>query len=60
MRDTEGNHLNDLYLLTGLGSKGLVWAPLLAEYLADVISGQPHCLPAPLSKRLETGRLYRT
>lgn len=60
MQDTEGNHLNDLYLLTGLGSKGLVWAPLLAEYLADVISGQPHCLPAPLSKRLETGRLYRT
>jgi tRNA 5-methylaminomethyl-2-thiouridine biosynthesis bifunctional protein len=59
MLDTEGNHLEDLYLLTGLGSKGLVWAPLLAEYLGDVISGQPHCLPMPLKKRLETRRLYR-
>ncbi|AMQ87578.1 bifunctional tRNA (5-methylaminomethyl-2-thiouridine)(34)-methyltransferase MnmD/FAD-dependent 5-carboxymethylaminomethyl-2-thiouridine(34) oxidoreductase MnmC [Marinobacter sp. LQ44] len=59
MLDTEGNKLNGLYLLTGLGSKGLAWAPLLAEYLADVISGEPRCLPAPLAKRLETGRLYR-
>jgi len=59
MLDTEGNKLNGLYLLTGLGSKGLAWAPLLAEYLADVISGQPQCLPAPLAQRLETRRLYR-
>jgi len=49
-----------LYLFTGLGSKGLTWAPLLAEYLADVITQQPLCLPLPLVHRLETGRLYQT
>lgn len=58
--DGEGACLEGLYLFTGLGSKGLSYAPLLAEYLADQITGQPVCLPANLVKRLETRRLYRT
>ncbi len=54
-------HLRDgLYLFTGLGSKGLTYAPLLAEYLADQLTGQPGCLPANLVRRLETGRLYQS
>ncbi|MCD1647441.1 bifunctional tRNA (5-methylaminomethyl-2-thiouridine)(34)-methyltransferase MnmD/FAD-dependent 5-carboxymethylaminomethyl-2-thiouridine(34) oxidoreductase MnmC [Marinobacter adhaerens] len=58
--DGEGACLDDLYLFTGLGSKGLSYAPLLAEYLADQLTGQPVCLPANLVKRLETRRLYKT
>ena len=48
-----------VYLLTGFGSKGLVWAPLLAEYLADRICQQPACLNTRLARRVETGRLCR-
>ncbi|PSF05619.1 bifunctional tRNA (5-methylaminomethyl-2-thiouridine)(34)-methyltransferase MnmD/FAD-dependent 5-carboxymethylaminomethyl-2-thiouridine(34) oxidoreductase MnmC [Marinobacter fuscus] len=48
-----------LYLFTGLGSKGLVWAPLLAEFLGDLLCGQPRCLPRNISKRIATGRLHR-
>ena len=56
--DGEDSELEDLFLLTGLGSKGLTYTPLLAEYLADRLSGQPVCLPANLVRRLETRRLY--
>ncbi|SNC74913.1 tRNA 5-methylaminomethyl-2-thiouridine biosynthesis bifunctional protein [Marinobacter sp. es.048] len=58
--DGESANLDDLYLFTGLGSKGLTYAPLLAEYLADQVTGQPACLPANLVRRLETRRLYQT
>ena len=58
--DGESGDLDSLYLLTGLGSKGLTYAPLLAEYLGDLLTGQPPCLPANLAKRLETRRLYQT
>ncbi|WP_417567998.1 bifunctional tRNA (5-methylaminomethyl-2-thiouridine)(34)-methyltransferase MnmD/FAD-dependent 5-carboxymethylaminomethyl-2-thiouridine(34) oxidoreductase MnmC [Marinobacter sp.] len=55
----KGDDLEDLFLLTGLGSKGLTYAPLLAEYLADRLTGQPACLPERLMRRLETRRLYQ-
>lgn len=55
----EDSWLESLFLLTGLGSKGLTYAPLLAEYLADQLTGQPACLPANLARRLETRRLYQ-
>jgi len=55
----EDSCLESLFLLTGLGSKGLTYAPLLAEYLADQLTGQPACLPANLVRRLETRRLYQ-
>lgn len=59
MKTRQGQLLDGLYLLTGLGSKGLTYAPLLAEYLADLISGQPACLPENLVKRVETQRSHR-
>lgn len=59
MKTREGTPLKGLYLLTGLGSKGLTYAPLLAEYLGDLISGQPSCLPKNLVKRVETQRSHR-
>jgi tRNA 5-methylaminomethyl-2-thiouridine biosynthesis bifunctional protein len=55
----ERSCFDDLYLFTGLGSKGLTYAPLLAEYLADQLTGQPACLPAKLARRLETRRLHQ-
>ncbi len=45
-----------LYVLTGLGSKGFAFAPLLAEWLVDRITGQPMCLPESLSARLSLER----
>lgn len=59
MKTPDGAVLNGLYLFTGLGSKGLTYAPLLAEYLGDLISGQPSCLPKNMVKRLETRRSHR-
>lgn len=59
MKSREGEVLNGLYLFTGLGSKGLTYSPLLAEYLGDLISGQPPCLRANLIKRVETQRCHR-
>lgn len=45
-----------LYLFTGLGSKGLSYAPLLAEHLADCLCGQPEALAVSLAKRLNSKR----
>ncbi|KPQ27692.1 MAG: tRNA 5-methylaminomethyl-2-thiouridine biosynthesis bifunctional protein [Marinobacter excellens HL-55] len=60
LQGSDGAPVDGLYLMTGLGSKGLAWAPLLAEYLGDVITDQPRCLSSRLAKPLETRRLYRT
>lgn len=54
-----GADLRDLFLLTGLGSKGLTYAPLLAEYLADTLTGEPACLPRSLIKRVRPERCFR-
>ncbi|WP_166251314.1 FAD-dependent 5-carboxymethylaminomethyl-2-thiouridine(34) oxidoreductase MnmC [Marinobacter salicampi] len=51
-----GEELEGMDLFTGLGSKGLAYAPLLAEYLADRITGQPQALPRSVSLRLEPAR----
>ena len=40
--------LNDLFILTGLGSRGLCSAPLLAELLASQINHEP----LPLNKEI--------
>lgn len=45
------------WMFTGLGSKGLTYAPLLAEYLADVITAQPAAIPAELAHRLRVERV---
>lgn len=57
--DGQDADVDNLFLLTGLGSKGLTYTPLLAEYLADLLTGQPACLPEKLVRRLQTRRLYR-
>lgn len=59
LMDAYGQPLEGVNLFTGLGSKGLSYAPLLAEYLADRLSGQPVCLPGSLAKRVATGRCHR-
>ena len=59
MKTREGDLLEGVYVFTGLGSKGLTYSPLLAEYLGDLISAQPACLPANLVKRVETQRCHR-
>ena len=58
LTDENGQEVPGAYLLTGYGSKGLTWAPLMAEYLADRITGQPLSLPEPLIRRVESSRLY--
>lgn len=45
-----------LYCLTGLGSKGFQYAPLLAEYLTAMILGAPLPLPSQLVAKLHPGR----
>ncbi len=55
--DIEGQEVEGLYLLTGMGSKGLTYAPLLAEFVADQLTGQPSALPISLAKRLATARM---
>jgi tRNA 5-methylaminomethyl-2-thiouridine biosynthesis bifunctional protein len=47
------------WMFTGLGSKGLTYAPLLAEYLADRICGQPAALPRALAHRLRVERVLK-
>lgn len=50
---------NGLYILTGLGSKGLALAPLLSEWLVDRLCGEPECLEPRLSERLSITRCKR-
>ncbi|MGM0769886.1 MAG: bifunctional tRNA (5-methylaminomethyl-2-thiouridine)(34)-methyltransferase MnmD/FAD-dependent 5-carboxymethylaminomethyl-2-thiouridine(34) oxidoreductase MnmC [Pseudomonadota bacterium] len=59
LSDLPGTELPGLFLLTGLGSKGLTYAPLLAEYLADTLTGEPGCLPRSLIKRVRPARCFR-
>lgn len=48
--------LQNLFVMTGLGSRGLTTAPLLAEVLACQISGQPLPLGMPLLDKLNPNR----
>ncbi|HTN33235.1 MAG TPA: bifunctional tRNA (5-methylaminomethyl-2-thiouridine)(34)-methyltransferase MnmD/FAD-dependent 5-carboxymethylaminomethyl-2-thiouridine(34) oxidoreductase MnmC [Marinobacter sp.] len=56
--DAQGKPVTGVYLLTGFGSKGLTYAPLLAEYIADIVCKQPACLPVQLARRVETHRMH--
>ncbi len=54
------SHIDDLYVMTGLGSRGFTSAPLLADYLMCMITGQPLPLEADLCKIIHPNRfLYR-
>ena len=45
-----------LYVLGGLGSRGLTWAPLLAEHVAAVAAGLASPLPRDLARLVDPGR----
>lgn len=45
-----------LYVLGGLGSRGFLMAPLLAEHLAARIAGTPSPLPSGLAARVDPSR----
>lgn len=49
---------NGLYCLTALGSKGFQYGPLLGEYLAAMICGEPCPLPRNLHAKLHPARGY--
>ncbi|WP_228141737.1 FAD-dependent 5-carboxymethylaminomethyl-2-thiouridine(34) oxidoreductase MnmC [Marinobacter sp. X15-166B] len=55
LTDTRGNAMG-ITVFTGLGSKGLTLAPLLAEWLADCLSDQPEALPSELRSRVRPER----
>ena len=45
-----------LYLLTGLGSRGITWSPLAARTLAAWIAGSPLPLEASLLDAVDAAR----
>ncbi len=48
-----------LYVLAGLGSRGISWGPLAAEVLASWICGTPMPVEARLRDALDPGRMHR-
>jgi tRNA 5-methylaminomethyl-2-thiouridine biosynthesis bifunctional protein len=48
-----------LYVAAGYASRGVVWAGLLGEALADRMSGQPLPLEAELMRAIAPGRFMR-
>jgi len=58
-RETQLKHLGripGLYGALGYGSRGLVWAPLMAEILASQLEGEPLPLESDLLDSLDPGR----
>lgn len=45
-----------LHLLTGLGARGLIWAPLCAEILASRLTDEPNPVEASLAAALRPER----
>lgn len=48
--------LPGLYCLLGYGSRGLIWAPLMAELLASQLNGEPSPLPRDLVAAVDPAR----
>jgi tRNA 5-methylaminomethyl-2-thiouridine biosynthesis bifunctional protein len=48
--------LDGVFAATGLGSRGLLWAPLGAELLASLLSGEPLPLPRELHAAISPRR----
>lgn len=60
-RETQLEHIQrhpGLYLASGYGSRGLVWAPLMAELLACQIEGEPLPLETDLLSSLDPARFF--
>lgn len=57
--DTEDiQSLPNIYAFLGLGSRGLSSAPLLGEYLASMVMGDPLPLAVDLTERLHPSRMW--
>lgn len=54
----QGEGLAHLYILTGLGSRGLVTAPLCAAMIAAEISGAPAPVASDIAEALHPARFY--
>lgn len=55
-----GSAFDNRFVLTGLGARGLVSAPLLAEHLAAQICGEPSPFPQSVARLIHPGRfLFR-
>lgn len=50
--------LPGLHVLLGLGARGLVWAPLVAELLASQLADEPLPLEPALVKQIDPARFY--
>lgn len=48
-----------LAVLGGLGARGLVWAPLAAEYLACLAAADPWPIASPIAAALDPARVWR-
>ena len=49
-----------LFVLGGLGSRGLTWAPLLGEHVAAQVAGAPSPLPGDLAAQVDPARRLAT
>ena len=61
----QANEWQNLFVFTGLGARGLTTAPLMADYLSDIMLDLPHALPERLvcavsSKRYQVRELKRS
>ena len=65
-RSTTPDHMpvagafNDRFVLAGLGGKGLMYAPLLAEHLTALISGSASPLPSDAAQRVNPLRFFKS
>ena len=48
-----------VHVAVGLGARGLLWAPLLAEHLASQLAGDPLPVARDLASTFATGRFTR-
>ena len=48
----------NLWILNGLGSRGLVTAPYCAAIIAAMMQGQPLPVPAPVLNAIHPGRFF--
>jgi tRNA 5-methylaminomethyl-2-thiouridine biosynthesis bifunctional protein len=51
--------LPGLFILSGYGSRGLVWSALLAQLVAARISGEPDPLTSDLVDAVDPARFWR-
>ena len=50
--------LNGVHAILGLGSRGVVWAPLAAELLASQLAGEPSPLEPELTVAVDPARFH--